>query len=125
MIDSYSNATFEFMKWKVEDDFRRQVFKMLEDLQKDVKELKIMADKQYNLKQCLLRQQRTVLVSVCQTSWIPEKFAINGKNLELYDSNNNLWEPWVVDKVYDFAVDYEYIRERSQDYKRTRKASDI
>ena len=90
-----------------------------------------MTDKQYNVKQCLLQETVRTDPSVpkfsytSQTSWIPEKFAVEGKYLELYDFKNDSWKTWRVRKVYDFAVDYEYIRERSQDYKRTRKASDI
>jgi len=69
----------------------------------------------YNSRQCLLNRNglRTV-------SWIPEKFAIVGKFLKLKEENG-----WQVEEVYDPAMAYEDVNERSQDYKKTRIASDI
>jgi len=54
-----------------------------------------------------------------QTSWIPEKYAKKGKFLKLKDDNG--WE--VID--VSSAMEEAQVKERSQDHKKTRLASDI
>lgn len=58
-------------------------------------------------------------------SWIPEKFAVLNKSLEIYNSTNKKWEPWKVVEIWSNPFPYRYIRERGQDYKKTRETSDI
>ena len=55
-----------------------------------------------------------------QVAWIPEKFAVEGKFLRIGDSNG-----WKVETVGAISQTSQENNERSQDYKRTRKASDI
>ncbi len=58
-----------------------------------------------------------------QMAWIPEKFAITGKYLRLTDAGVSQ-DGWQVKNVGTRMTE-EYLRERSQDYKYTRRASDI
>lgn len=59
-----------------------------------------------------------------QVAWLPEKFAEVGRILKLKD--NDVWEDgWVVSSIGTALVSDEIITERSQDYKNTRKASDV
>jgi len=57
---------------------------------------------------------------VTQTAWIPEKFAVKGKFLEIKDDNG-----WQVEEIYDFKVSEKEILKRSRDFKKTRNASDV
>ena len=66
-------------------------------------------------KQCELSKGVSI-----QTSWLPVKFAVVGKFLKLKGDNG-----WEVKKVFDFAMKEDILKERSQDYKKTRLASDI
>ena len=68
-----------------------------------------------NYKQCTMRKKNTIDVA-----WIPEKFAIVGKYLRIGDDNG-----WKVEIVSSVTQTDQENNERSQDYKRTRKASDI
>jgi len=54
-----------------------------------------------------------------QTSWVPEKFAKMDKFLRLKDDDG-----WKVISV-GAKSEKKYVEDRSQDYKKTRKASDI
>ena len=67
------------------------------------------------MKQCTLRKGSTE-----QTSWIPSKFAIIGKFVKLNGDNG-----WEITAVGMENRSSDYVDDRSQDYKRTRKASDI
>jgi hypothetical protein len=60
-----------------------------------------------------------------QTSWIPKEFAVKGRKIDLKEGAE--WSRgWVVVEAYDkVELDHKTLLERSQDYKRTRKASDI
>lgn len=70
--------------------------------------------------QCRMVNGRRILVS-----WIPEPYAIKGKVLRLFDRNKKEWEDnWVVMDVGS-KQPYEFIRERSQDYKRMKDITDI
>ena len=71
--------------------------------------------KQIKYKQCLLKKKETT-----KTSWIPDKFAIKGKFLKFHDDDG-----WEVKEVYSIMLDGDVVNSNSQDYKRTRKASDI
>ena len=71
--------------------------------------------KEYFMRQCMLRKGNTI-----QASWIPEKFAKIGKYLKLHDEDG-----WQVVSISDERKSSTDAIERSQDYKNTRKASDI
>ena len=78
-----------------------------------------MANKSYNEKQCKLRKGETHT-----TAWLPEKFAVKGNYVKL--KQNGEWiDGWLVLEVSNVAMPYEEVRERGEDYKRQRKASDI
>jgi hypothetical protein len=68
-------------------------------------------------KQCVLEKENTI-----QYAWIPKKFAKQGKYVILDNENGTTWKVKIV-----FAPELEesYLIERGQDYKHTRKASDI
>ena len=73
-------------------------------------------------KQCNL-ERKVKGVKYCQISWIPEKFAIKGKHLELLE--NDVWENgWQVVGVGGRKKSKD-VNFESQNYKRTRRASDI
>ena len=74
-------------------------------------------------KQCRLKGD-SPCDSVCKTVWIPSIHAKVGKPLIIDDPISGS-ERWVVEEVYSKELPYEYINERSQDYKKTREASDI
>ena len=68
-----------------------------------------------NYKQCRMTKK-----SAIDIAWIPEKFAVVGKYLRIGDDNG-----WKVESVSSVVQTSEENNERSQDYKRTRRASDI
>jgi len=63
-----------------------------------------------------------------QMLWIPTKFATEGRHIGLREKTvqgGAYWdEGWVVDKIFT-TMPSSYVLERSQDYKKTREASDI
>lgn len=62
--------------------------------------------------------------SIMSTVFIPSKFAKEGKFVKI--KKETQWDDgWQVQSVYEPEVDESYCIERSQDYQRTRKASDI
>ncbi len=71
--------------------------------------------KDYYVRQCTLEKGNKT-----QVLWIPDKFAVKGRILKLKEDNG-----WVVKVVSALSLPYKYLSERSQDYKNTRKASDI
>ncbi len=57
------------------------------------------------------------------TSWIPEKFAVKGKYLEIKIDNN--WENhWLIKETYAKQKE-EYLLEKERDYLKQRNASDV
>lgn len=60
-----------------------------------------------------------------QISWLPNRFAVQGSVVKLKDDGR--WEDgWRVETAYHGVVlAHQELVERSQDYKRTRLASDI
>ena len=56
-------------------------------------------------------------------AWVPEKFAVAGRFLRLTDAGVSE-DGWQVTGV-GARLTEAYVRERSQDYKHTRQASDI
>lgn len=78
-------------------------------------------DDDYGMKQCLVRSQE--FPQKFDTVWIPEEFAVTGKDIEI--KKEDTWVPFKVVQAYEHQQKYSSVRERSQDYKRTRKASDI
>lgn len=71
------------------------------------------------MKQCLLQRGVTT-----QTAWIPSRFATVGKTVTITPRG----EPglnWVVAEVYPREATWDFVSDRSQDYKKTRAASDI
>ena len=85
-----------------------------------IKDLKKMGDDDPNCRQCLLEIGWTT-----KTVWLPSKFAVQGKRLIIDDDITGNKEEWIVYEVYNPELPYSYVNERSQDHKRTRKASDI
>lgn len=77
-----------------------------------------MSGNTYHYVQCWLQRGTSR-----QMAWIPEKYAVVGRFLRLTEDgvSENGWE--VVGAGARQPV--EYVRERSQDYKNTRRASDI
>lgn len=71
------------------------------------------------MKKIFYRQCELQKVNRKTTSWIPEKFSTVGKYLRLKDSDG-----WKVIKVSQQRFEENYVVERSQDFKNTRKASD-
>ena len=70
-------------------------------------------------KQCKL-QRKTSFV----TTWVPKKFAILGKFLKIKEGD--VWEDgWKVISVGTAMLDEDTVISNSQDYRQTRKASDI
>ena len=60
-----------------------------------------------------------------QTSWVAEDLAMENVVLNLKGDNDE-WSRWRVVEIYDnVKLPYKVIRERGEDYKQTRKASDI
>lgn len=66
-------------------------------------------------RQCVLQKGMSI-----QTSWIPDCKAIQDKVLRLGTDDG-----WRVVQVGSVAMPYEQVNANSQDYKRTRIASDI
>lgn len=74
-----------------------------------------VAKSNYAMKQCVLEQDDRH-----QTVWIPSQFAKHNKIVNLKNAGD-----WKVSWVGNGSVMYRYLKEREDDYKRTRKASDI
>ena len=73
-------------------------------------------------RQCTLEKKVSTSCSKFRITWIPEKFAIIGRFLELQD--NGVWENgWKVIQI-GARKGSEEVNERSRDYKKQRKASD-
>jgi hypothetical protein len=60
-----------------------------------------------------------------QTAWIPRKFAVKGKLLDLKNEEGEWSKGWEVIEVFKLDLDYDYVREHERDYKKQREASDI
>jgi hypothetical protein len=89
-----------------------------------LKEIIVMATGTYNMRQCNMRRPSELGHEV-QRAWIPEKFAVAGKFLELQNKATGEWENgWEVVGVGTGVLKSDIVNERSQDYKNTRKASD-
>jgi len=59
-------------------------------------------------------------------SWIPAKIAVKGNVVRLKDNENGEWtEGWTVLSEPKSPMPYSILLKNSQDYKKTRKASDI
>ena len=79
--------------------------------------------KEYFMKQCTLEQVNG-LVTVTTVSWIPEKFAEVDRIIDI--KNVGQWSKgWKVGRVSPMKQSNATMLERGQDYKNTRKASDI
>jgi len=77
-------------------------------------------------RQCILHQitRKTDGKVKVHTSWIPEQFAYVGNWVSLKNQDGTWDDHWKVIEVGARAPE-DQVLERSQDYKRTRKASDI
>jgi hypothetical protein len=70
-------------------------------------------------RQCLLKKGTEQT-----TTWIPSKYAVKNKFVML--KNNGKWiDGWQVVQVGKIELEEDYLVDRSMDYTRTRKASDI
>ena len=70
--------------------------------------------------QCKLMRPHIMYGELLTTSWLPEKYAKKGTIVKLKDVDG-----WEVMDVGSLGMEEEQVRERSQDHKNTRKASDI
>ena len=73
--------------------------------------------------QCLM-QRKTSIRTLEVVAWIPEKFAVVGKILELTSKSKVKTNGWEVVSVGD-PQDEKYVLSHERDYLLTRKASDI
>jgi hypothetical protein len=72
-------------------------------------------------RQCALQRGVETLVT-----WMPEEFAEVGKCLRLKQERQDEWsEGWTVTAVFNPRLPSDYVNERSRDYTKTRKATDI
>lgn len=71
-----------------------------------------------------LKLENGTSYSIMSTAFIPSAFAKQGKIVKI-EENKEWTDGWKVSEVYGPEVDEDYVIERSQDYKRTRKESDI
>ncbi len=60
-----------------------------------------------------------------QKAWIPKKFAVKDKYIKLKQEDDTWEDGWCVLSVGDVVLDGAVLAERNQDYKQTRRASDI
>jgi hypothetical protein len=75
--------------------------------------------------QCTMQKKELNKTHVL-TSWLPSKFANKGGIVKLKDRNNGEWsDGWVIKQVSSFSRSQHNVIARSQDYKNTRKTSDI
>ena len=72
-----------------------------------------------NYRQCTLQRENTK-----QVLWLKEKIAKKGFTVKLKNDDGTWDEGWKVIDV-NGKLEEKYLLERSQDYKRTRNASDI
>lgn len=76
-------------------------------------------------RQCMLRKEHYVTGgSEVMHSWIPEQFAKVGNWVSIKNSKGEWEDGWKIERA-DTRLSEEQVLENSQDYKRTRKASDI
>ena len=75
-------------------------------------------------KQCLLNKNELDGSVIQTTAYLPESFAKVGKWVILQQNDGHWDTGWRIIEVYD-RMESDYLMERSSDYKRTRKASDI
>jgi hypothetical protein len=69
--------------------------------------------------QCALARK-----SASQVAWIPTKFANKGNYIKLKQDDGSWEDGWLVQETYT-VQNAKYLIEHGQDYKNTRKASDI
>ena len=72
------------------------------------------------MNQCKLQKGNSIT-----TSWIPSKFAIKGNYVKLKNKYNEWINGWKVIEVFQPSKLSDSVINRSDDYKNTRKASDI
>jgi hypothetical protein len=70
--------------------------------------------------QCLLNR-----LGAQQTSWIPTKFAVQGRYVKLKDDDGEWTDGWRVERVFGGAVPSEVIAKNERNYKSHRKATDV
>lgn len=75
--------------------------------------------KTVTMRQCMLQNGSRRL-----TAWIPEEFSVKGKVLAL-EEGNFFEDGWEVVGVSDVKKSWIEVNARSQDYKKTRQATDI
>ena len=80
-----------------------------------------MAQEKFHVQCKLSRTEGPDLIY--RTAYIPEKYAAAGNHI-LIDEDPDTSNRWLIEEVYNRLLSSE-VNERSQDYKRTRKASDV
>lgn len=76
-------------------------------------------------KQVNLEKSTSEVTTSKTTTYIPTEFATLHRYIKLKDSHGNWEDGWKIVSVSSQEFDATYINERSQDFKNTRKASDI
>jgi hypothetical protein len=80
-----------------------------------------MAKETYHV-QCRLSRRDSTGETI-RTVYIPEKYAVIGKTIRI-DDDPDTCHQWAIQETYGRMLSSE-VNERGQDYKRTRKASDV
>jgi hypothetical protein len=76
--------------------------------------------------QCELHRNEESGATVVLVTWLPERFAVINKILKLKEDDGSWTNGWCVMSVANSSkMKSSILNDRSQDYKRTRKASDI
>jgi hypothetical protein len=86
--------------------------------------MELIMSKKYMMRHCTL-EKRIKETTAHTTAWLPEKYAEIGRFVRLKQSNNSWVDGWEVKSVSVHSKRSDEVAERSQDYKRTREASDI
>ena len=77
-----------------------------------------MANKEY-YKQCKMKKDNYIYVA-----WIPEKFAVSGKTINLKKDDGEWDEGWYIEDVNGKML-YSDLNTQSQEYKKHRDVTDI
>jgi hypothetical protein len=59
------------------------------------------------------------------TTWLPEKFALDGRIVKVKDANGEWSDGWRVVSAGSIRIDEKQAMARSRDYTKQREASDI
>jgi hypothetical protein len=77
------------------------------------------------MRQCKLSKFGMKSGTIYTTAWLPEKHCKKGHFVELVNDDDEIVIGWMVEDVGTIRKKQSEVDDRGQDYKRTRKASDI